>query len=308
MTTAIVFWPAVLGCAVLGAGIVSYRQRARDASPAAAFGLVTLGPTFIAASLAAFAGEHFTAAASLAALVPTWLPAHLFFAYFVGVAHLAAALSIVARRYVRWSALGIAVMFTIFVLLMDLPAAIQHPTTRIDWILAARETTFAIGGLAMFATATREWLPPRSRRVASIVRIWTAFVLVFYGIDHLLHLHYTPGVPDSTLIASWVPFPVAIVATTGILLIACGLAMLLPQYAGSAAAYCGLLMTVLTLGLYVPQFFLAPSAAEAAKAINFVFDTLLFAGTMLVISRAILMAELPAVADAVVLGSSAAAQ
>ena len=301
MTVAVVFWPAALGLAFLAAGIISYRRSAHEALPRAAFGLVTFGPTFVAASLAAFAGEHFTAATTLAQLVPKWLPAHLFFAYFVGLAHLAAALSLVARRYVRWSALGIAIMFAIFVLLMDLPAAIAHPTTRIDWILAVRETTFAMGGLALFATVMREVWSQRSRGVAALLRIWTAFVLVFYGIDHLLHLHYTPGVPDSTLIASWVPFPVVIVAATGILLIAFGFTMLVPEHAGTAAAYCGLLMLALTLGLYVPQFFLAHSAAEAVKAINFVFDTLLFAGTMLVMSRAILETEsLPAAAALIV--------
>src|ERR1700730_14832793 len=97
------------------------------AAPREAFGLVALGPTFVAAALAAFAGEHFTAATSLAALVPKWLPARVFIAYFVGVAHLAAALSFVARRYIRWSTIGLAVMFGLFVLLMDLPGAIRRP-------------------------------------------------------------------------------------------------------------------------------------------------------------------------------------
>ena len=87
--------------------------------------------------------------------MPKWLPARVFIAYFVGVAHLAAASSYVARRYVRWSTIGLAVMFGLFVLLMDLPAAIARPATSLDWILAARQTTFAIGALALFATETR---------------------------------------------------------------------------------------------------------------------------------------------------------
>jgi hypothetical protein len=46
-------------------------------------------------------------------------------------------------------------------------------------------------------------------------------------------------------------------------------------------------MVLLTLALYVPQFFLAGTVQERVTAINFIFDTLLFAGTVLVVSKAI---------------------
>jgi uncharacterized membrane protein len=276
--------------------MITYRQDFRAAGSREAFGLVVLGPTFVAASLAVFAGEHFTATATLATLVPKWLPARMFIAAFVGVAHLAAALSIVARRYIRWSAICLAVMFALFVLLMDLPAAVAHPTNRIFWILAARETTFAIGALALFgANIIGRW-PHASTRVAAIARIWTATVLVFYGIEHVFHPEYSPGVPSSAVTAAWVPLPLAIAYATGALLIGFGIAMLVEKYAAAAAARCGLLMLLLTLALYVPQFFLARSVSQRVTAINFVFDTLLFAGMMLVISRAILSTESRAIA------------
>src|SRR5438270_554481 len=167
--------------------MITYRRDFRAAESRGSFALVALGPVFVAASLAAFAGEHFTLTATLAGLVPKWLPAHMFIAYLVGVAHFSAALSIVARRYVRWSSISLALMFALFVLLMDLPAAIVHPTKLIFWILAARETTFSIGALALFGTnVTARW-PRVSNRVATIARIWTAIVLGFYGVGHVLH-------------------------------------------------------------------------------------------------------------------------
>jgi hypothetical protein len=46
-------------------------------------------------------------------------------------------------------------------------------------------------------------------------------------------------------------------------------------------------MLLLTIVLYVPQYFLARGVPDHVTGINFVFDTLLFAGTMLVISSAI---------------------
>ncbi|MEO7085457.1 MAG: hypothetical protein ABI442_21780 [Gemmatimonadaceae bacterium] len=284
--TAPVFWPTLLGLSVLAAGLITYRRDFRTATPRPAFGLVAFGPVFVAAALAAFAGEHFTAATSIATLVPKWLPARVFIAYFVGVAHLAAALSYVARRYVRWSTIALAGMFGLFVLSMDLPAAIARPTNVQNWILAARQTTFAIGALALFATerTTRELQSLNA--IATVARFWTAIVLVCYGIQHVVHPEYTAGVPSPVLTSAWVPFPLVISYATGFLLVAFGIAMFVRRYASAAAALCGLLMVVLTLGLYVPQFFLAASVQQQVVAVNFVFDTLLFAGTMLVVSKA----------------------
>jgi uncharacterized membrane protein YphA (DoxX/SURF4 family) len=275
----------MLGISFLIAGIVTYR---RDflASPRDAFGLTALGPVFVAAALAAFAGEHFTAAA-LSQLVPKWMPARLFIAYFVGAAHLAAALSFVARRYIRWSALCLALMFALFVLLMDLPAAVTRPAIRILWSLAARETTFAIGALALFATVTKGGWPRRAKALAAIARIWTAAVLVFYGVENVLYPQFSPGVPAITPTPVWIPLPMLVAYATGILLVAFGIAMFVGKYASAAAAGCGVLMTLLTVALYTPQWIIARGASQQVTAINFVFDTLLFAGTMLVISRAI---------------------
>ena len=282
MSAPTVFWPTLLGICFLVAGIFTYRRDFKVATARKAFGLAAVGPPFVAASLAAFGGEHFTAAPTLAALVPKWLPAPLFIAYFVGVAHVAAASSFVARRYVRWSAMLLAIMFGLFVLLMDLPAAIAHPATRMNWSLAVREATFAMGALALFATETGT-----SAKVAPIMRIWTAGVLVFYGVENLLYPQFSAGVPNARLTPSWVPMPMVIAYVTGALLVVFGVAALLERYASSAIAQSGLLMLLLTLVLYVPEYFLAHTVSERVTAINFVFDTLLFSGTMWVISRVI---------------------
>ena len=232
------FWPGVLGISFLIIGFITYWRDFQTTSHDT-LGFAAFGPVLVAASLAAFAGEHFTAAASLAQIVPKWMPARLLIAYFVGVAHLAAALSFTARRYVRWSALGVALMFALFVLLMDLPAALRRPETRIFWSLVARQATFAI------------------------------------------------GVPSTTPTAAWIPLPALIAYATGILLVAFGIAMFTEKYARAAAVRSGLLMTVLTVALYVPQWVMGRDAAQQVTGINFVFDTLLFAGMMFVVGRAL---------------------
>ena len=115
-----IFWPLALGLSVFVIGIWVYRRDLR---------LIAIAPVFIAAPLAAFAGEHFTIAGSIAELVPEWMPARLFIAYFVGVAELAAAVSLVARRSMRWSTLFLAIMFGLFVLLLKCAELTPPPYT-----------------------------------------------------------------------------------------------------------------------------------------------------------------------------------
>jgi uncharacterized membrane protein len=248
--------------------------------------LLAIGPVFVASALAAFAGEHFTAAASLAQIVPRFMPGRLFIAYFVGAAHLAAALSFASKRYVRLSSICLASMFGLFVLLMDLPGALGRPGIRIFWVLVAREATFSIGALALFAIVTSDGRRAASVVIANIARIWTASVLVFYGLENILYPQFLPGVPDTTPTAAWIPAPHVVAYITGMLLIACGLAMFAKKTAASAGAWGGLLMATLTVTLFLPQFFIAHNAADQVTAINFIFDTLLFGGMVLIVGAA----------------------
>lgn len=288
MISPLTFWPSALGLGFLLAGLWTYRGDLLAESSPAQVKFVALGPVFVAASLATFAGEHFTEARTFVTLVPKWLPARLFITYFVGVAHLAAALSFVARRYIRWSAVFLALLFALIVLLLWVPGVVARPGARMAWIVAVRETTFSMGALALFSTAVRDRWPTRASSLAAMARVWTGMVLIFYGIEHFIHPEYSPGVPDTQLTASWVPLPLGLAYLTGILLIAFGIAMLVGKYASSGGMFAGLLMLLLTLVLYVPQLFQAGNVSEEVTAINFVADTLLFAGTLLLITKAIM--------------------
>jgi hypothetical protein len=55
----------------------------------------------------------------------------------------------------------------------------------------------------------------------------------------------------------------------------------------------GLVMLLLTILLYLPNLFLAHGIMQQVTALNFVFDTLLFAGTMMVIGNAISIVCVP---------------
>lgn len=281
-----VFWPGILGLSFLIAGLVSYRAEFSLARSRGVFALTVFGPTFIAAALAAFAGEHFTIARSMTGLVPKWLPFPLFIVYFVGVAHVSASLSLVAKKCVKWAGLGLFTMFALFVLTLYLPSAIRNWHLRVVWIFPVREGTYAMSGLALFAIVARSRSPKLAARFATITHCWAIGAMIYFGLLNVLYPQFTPGVPDNRPTLPWVPFPHAIAYLVGIILMACGAAAFIKKYRYSAIASGGLLMAVLTLVLFVPEFFMAHAASQQLEAINFIFDTLLYGGALFVIANA----------------------
>lgn len=283
--SSLVVWPSVLGVSALAAGLYRYRGDLRAPGSSLRSRLLALGPAFIAAALAAFSGEHFTQAREFSRLVPAWLPWRVPVTYFVGACLLAAALSFVARRAVQWSAPLLALLFALFVLLLYLPSAVTHPAIRIVWIFPFREGTYAVGAFCVFVCAR-----PRAKHsngLARALRLWTAVVAIFFGLQNILYPQFSPGVPDQQPTSAWVPLPHLLAWLTGAILIAMGIAMLFRKTAVAAITVVGILMTVLVIGLFTPDLFLAQGVAQRVNAINFVADTLLFAGMMFAIARVV---------------------
>src|SRR6185503_2997642 len=105
--------------------------------------IMPFGRLFFAIPLAVFGSEHFTLTANVAGLVPRWIPAATFWVYLVGVAFLAAALSIAVLVRARLAAALVGMTLLIFVFVMDLPAAVASPGNRFFWALALRELAFS---------------------------------------------------------------------------------------------------------------------------------------------------------------------
>ena len=122
-----------------------------------------LGPVFEAVALAIFAAEHFLAAHDLSVIVPRWLPGALFWTYFVGAALLAAAISFIAGRYVRWSASLLALLFLIIVATVDVPNLPEHVHERLFWTLLCanllRRRSDGTGGQPLAARASGKHAP-----------------------------------------------------------------------------------------------------------------------------------------------------
>ena len=105
--------------------------------------------------------------------------------------------------------------------------------------------------------------------------------MVFYGIEHFLFPHNVIGVPLEKLTPAWVPFPTVLAYLTGIILVVSGIGLFVRPMVRIAAATAGTLLLLLTLFFYVPISVLELNTDLAVEGLNYVFDTMLFAGTAL---------------------------
>ena len=281
------FWMCFAGLIYLVAGVFILRK---EISAARGWDkLITLGCVFIAVPLAVFAPEHFRGARFIQNMVPSWMPAHLFWAYFVGCALLAAVTSLTVRKFVRLSSILLGLMFFLFVCMIHIPNALAHPKDRFAWAVALRDLSFAGGAWALAGLHSRASSPQQSKWMILFGRIVVALAAIFFAVEHFLHPEFAPGVPLEKMTPSWVPFPSVWGYLAGGILLAAGIGLALNKKSRIAAASIGALMTVLTLSLYLLILILAHggSTPEINEALNYVADTLLFAGAALVLASAL---------------------
>jgi len=278
----VVTWGMIgTGIAALVAGL--FLVRARFAAASGAGRVLVLGPVFEAVALAIFAAEHFLAARSLSGIVPRWIPGALFWTYFVGAALLAAAISFIAWRYVRWSASLLALLFLIIVATIDLPNLPKHVHERLFWTLTVRETCFAGGAMVLAGSL---WPRGKSTSTAGTMLILlgrsiVACTFIFYAIEHFLFPRFVPGVPLEKMTPAWVPAPTLLAYIVGATLLAAGVGLMIPRTRRTAAALAGTVLLLLTIFFYVPILITEIRSPLAVEGVNYVGDTLLFAATAL---------------------------
>jgi uncharacterized membrane protein len=278
----IVFWGYFAAGVVLVAGLVKiFKHELPQAHGIAR--IVPFGRLCFAIPLAVFGTEHFTDSTDIATMVPSWIPAHTFWVYLVGVALIAAALSIALKVQSRLAATLLGVMFFSFVVLMDIPAALAEPNNRISWTLALRELAFSSGG---FAIAGAQMSAKRARGVPVLVtfaRLCIGVTAAFYGVEHFLHPTLAPGVPLEKIIPEWIPFRILWAYLAGAVLVVAGLCLLLNKKTRLAATYLGLMILLLVFCVYLPLLVASPADIVS---VNYFFDTLMFGGAILLLAGA----------------------
>ena len=103
-------------------------------TPFARWGMLA-GRIAFGVSLPIFGLSHWAYAQFTADMIPAFIPAHLFWAYFTGGAHLAAGIAFLTNVLVRLASILFAVMVSGFVLLLHLPRTIGEPGSRAEWTM-----------------------------------------------------------------------------------------------------------------------------------------------------------------------------
>jgi len=271
-----------IGLAVLLAG--GDWQKARGVDK-----LILLGPIFYAAPIAAFGTEHFTFTKEVASIVPGWIPWHVFFTYFVGCCLIAASLSLVTGIQTRLAATLLALNFFLFVALMDVPAWLQNPRDRIALTLALRELAFSGGPLALAALLTVPSNPRRAQIMATIARYFIAVPVLFYSFEQFLHGPLVPAVPLARATPDYIyghsiwTYLCAVVYAIG------GILLLIGKKTRAAATLVGLSVFFVELVVYVP--IAVVDRARVDLGLNYLFDTLMFCGAVLLLAGAMPRAD-----------------
>jgi uncharacterized membrane protein YphA (DoxX/SURF4 family) len=207
----------------------------------------TLGRIFVAISLVVFGVQHFIYGGFVAGLVPAWMPGRLFWAYFVGVAFVAAAIGIFIEMMARPAATMLGVMFFLFVVLLHIPRIVGNSSNGNEWTSGFVALAMC-GGAWILASASpledREKADPFLR----LGRYFFALAFVAFGIQHFVYARFAAGLGPP-----WFPGRPLWACLIGVVFVAAGAAILLGQKARLAAAFLATIAFLFFLLLYVPR-------------------------------------------------------
>lgn|SRR5262249_28135354 len=165
---------------------------------------------------------------------------------------------------------------------MDAPGWARHPGNRIFLTLALRELSFSGGALALAASLTEN--ERRRDILAAIARYFIAVPVLWYSFQQFMHGDHVPGVPLEPLTPTyiyghtiWTYLAAAAYAITGILLV-------VGTKTRAAATWLGLSVLFVELVVYVPM---AVVERGSLTGVNFLGDTLMYCGAVLLLAGAI---------------------
>ena len=210
--------------------------------------IISPGRIFIAISLVVFGIQHFLYANFVATLVPAWMPGRLFWAYFVGVAFVAAAVGAVVPKMTRPAGILLGILFFLFVVTLHVPRIAAHSRDGNEWTSGFVALAMC-GGAWILASVS----PLEERETADsflkLGRYFFALAMVAFGVQHFVNEKLTIRVGPP-----WFPGrPLFWAYLTGTALIVTGAAIFLGQKARLAATLLGTILFLFFLLLHIPR-------------------------------------------------------
>ncbi len=109
-----------------------------------------------AVPFAVFGINHFRFAQTMKNYVPAYFHFRLFFVYFVGVALIAAAISIITKIWAELASLLLALMLLIFVLTIHIPGLSNPQSSQLTLTMLLKDTSLAGAALLLAGIFWRE--------------------------------------------------------------------------------------------------------------------------------------------------------
>jgi uncharacterized membrane protein len=247
--------------------------------------ILPFGRLFYAIPMAVFGTEHFCFPEEIGGMVPSWIPVHPFWVYLVGVALIAAALSITVKRQAWLAATLLGIMLCLFVVLISAPAVVANPRDRFTWAVTLRDLAFSGGAFAFAGTQTKARPAVGVPGLVTLGRFFVAVPAVFFGVEHFLHPEFAPGVPLKMVTPIWIPVRLFWAYLAGAVLLAAGSLVTVNKKARLAATYLGIMILLLVLIVYLP--ILVSDPKSIAIGLNYFFDTLAFSGAVFLLADAL---------------------
>jgi uncharacterized membrane protein len=290
-----VFWPYFAGISVLLVGLGCKRGSMRQVRGIGA--LILFSPVLVAVAMAVFGADHLTEPSQVANFVPAWMPGRFFWAVFVGVALVAAAVSLASGIWATLATGLLGTMLLGFALLLFLPAWLSAPGNRMLATLLLRDLTLGSAYLAYAVHAAapsqteaagRPASPDWRRGVVTVARLIIAVAVGVYGVLQCRHPEAAPGIPQDgpfiVTLPAWIPAHHLWSYVTGALFIVCAFALLRDRLARDAAAVLGVTTCALIGLAYLPVTI--AKAADVEHGLNYLAIHLALAGAFFLLAAA----------------------
>lgn len=239
--------------------------------------------------LAIFGGLHLFGPRFVDPLVPPYMPWPGFWVYVVGVALLAAALSIATNVAVRWSGALFGLMMFLFVALIHFPGSLANPQDRFGWKIVIREMAFGGAGCLLASTASTAWSATHLPALAALGRVRVTLAMFPFGILHFWHPTALPVVPLKRLMPEWLPAKALIGYIAGAALLLGGSSVLFGSHARTVLSVLGGWIALPVLCLHTTLLIAAlhnPVVGARIEGVNYFAGTLLFGGAILAVAKA----------------------
>jgi uncharacterized membrane protein len=212
--------------------------------------------------------------------VPAWVPGRQALAYFSAAIELAGGLALLWSRTAAVASRVLFVYVWIWLLLLRVPELLSRPLVEASWLGCGETAMIVAAAWVLFAMLTSSQERSYLRFITTERGVHAAHVLFGLAVLPVGLSHWVYTTESAQLVPAFLPWHVGLAHFTGAAYIAAGVAILTGFLARLAARLCALMMTLITLLVWIPEIVKAPGARLPWTA--FVISWTLAAGAWVV--------------------------